>query len=66
MAAFDYWIGLDTYISKNGLNMFPEILQKASKYLEKFPKYLEHFSKYLHIYQALVLDSWLMAIHVVA
>ena len=28
-------LGLDTNISKNGLNMFPEILKKSSKHAQK-------------------------------
>ena len=42
-------LGLDTNISKFGLNIFREILEKSSKYLQKFSKYLPKFSKYLKI-----------------
>ena len=50
------YIGLDTNISKNGLNMFPEILQKSSKYLVKFPKYLHTYLCYFNVYAKICLN----------
>jgi len=40
---------LDTNISKNGLNMFPEFLKKCSKTPPKISKYPEKLTKYLAI-----------------
>ena len=49
-------LGLDTNISKDGLNMFLEFLKKCSKYPQKLCKYPEKMSKYLAII-ALIYDE---------
>ena len=49
-------VGLDTNISKNGLKMFSEILQKSSKYLVKFSKYLHTCPCFFNVYGKICLN----------